>query len=176
MIDESKAFTPAGTKHRSGDFFYAQPKGADAALVLADGEVFWGRGAGVPGISVGEVCFNTSITGYQEILTDPSYAGQLICFTFPHIGNVGANSEDMETITPAARGFILREDITEPANWRAAEHLGAWLRSSGLIGVTGVDTRRLTRRIRDGGAPNGALVYNPDGKPDIEAAHAEAAA
>ena len=124
--------------------------------MLADGEVFWGKGAGAPGISVGEVCFNTSMTGYQEILTDPSYAGQLISFTFPHIGNVGVNPEDMETKTPAARGFILREEITEPANWRAARHLDDWLKSIWLTCVTGVDTRRLTHRIRDGGAPNGA--------------------
>jgi carbamoyl-phosphate synthase small subunit len=176
MNDKSKASTPAGSKDRSGDFFGAPPEGADAALVLADGEVFWGRGAGAPGISVGEVCFNTSMTGYQEILTDPSYAGQLISFTFPHIGNVGVNPEDMETKTPAARGFILREEITEPANWRAARHLDDWLKSIWLTCVTGVDTRRLTHRIRDGGAPNGALVYNPGGKLEIEAAQAEAVA
>lgn len=176
MSDESTASTPAGSRDRPGDFFDVRPEGADAALVLADGEAFWGRGAGAPGISVGEVCFNTSMTGYQEILTDPSYAGQLIAFTFPHIGNVGANPEDMETKTPAARGFILREDITGPANWRAAKHLDDWLKSMWLSGVTGVDTRRLTRRIRDGGAPNGALVFNPGGEPDIEAARAAAAA
>ena len=176
MNDKSKASTPAGSKDRSGDFFVARPEGADAALVLADGEVFWGRGAGAPGISVGEVCFNTSMTGYQEILTDPSYAGQLISFTFPHIGNVGVNPEDMETKTPAARGFILREGITDPANWRAARNLDDWLKSIWLTCVTGVDTRRLTHRIRDGGAPNGALVYNPGGELEIEAAQAEAVA
>ncbi len=176
MNDDSKASTPAGSKNRQGDFFCARPEGVNAALVLADGEVFWGRGAGVPGISVGEVCFNTSMTGYQEILTDPSYAGQLISFTCPHIGNVGANPEDMETKTPAARGFILREDITEPANWRAATHLDDWLKSIWLTGVTGVDTRRLSRRIRDGGAPCGALVYSPSGELNIEAAQEEAAA
>jgi len=176
MNDDSKAETPAGSEDRPGDFFDTRPEGADAALVLADGEVFWGRGAGAPGLSVGEVCFNTSMTGYQEILTDLSYAGQLITFTFPHIGNVGTNPEDLETKTPAARGCILRESITEPANWRSAKHLDDWLKSMWLTGVTGIDTRRLTRRIRDGGAPNGALVYNPKGAPDIEAAKSEAAA
>jgi len=139
----------------------ARPPGTDAALVLADGTVFWGRGAGAVGVAVGEVCFNTSITGYQEILTDPSYAGQMITFTFPHIGNVGTNPEDIETATPAARGCILRADITEPANWRAAQHLNAWLESHNLVAVSGVDTRRLARRIRDGGAPNGALIHLP---------------
>src|SRR5690606_12729098 len=110
-------------------------------------------GAGRPGRATGEICFNTSITGYQEILTDPSYAGQIITFTFPHIGNVGTNSEDVETTTPAARGCVLRTAITDPSNWRAAGHLDSWLQSNGLVAVTGVDTRRLTRRIRDGGAP-----------------------
>ncbi|HBC07199.1 MAG TPA: carbamoyl phosphate synthase small subunit [Rhodospirillaceae bacterium] len=147
----------------------AQPPNANAALVLASGEVFWGRGAGAPGASVGEVCFNTSITGYQEILTDPSYAGQVITFTFPHIGNVGANPEDMETVTPAARGAVMRVDITDPASWRAAQHLDAWLKSHGLTAVTGVDTRRLTRLIRDGGAPNGVVAYKDDGPLDIPA-------
>jgi len=175
MNDDTKAAAPAGSNDRPGDFFDARPVGANAAVVLADGEVFWGHGAGAPGISVGEICFNTSMTGYQEILTDPSYAGQLITFTFPHIGNVGANPDDMETKTPAARGFILREDITEPANWRAAKHLNDWLKSMWLTGVTGIDTRRLTRRIRDGGAPNGALVFHPGGNPDIDAAREEAA-
>ncbi len=116
---------------------------------------FGGRGLGAPGISVGEVCFNTSMTGYQEILTDPSYAGQIITFTFPHIGNVGANPEDIETATPAARGLVLRADITEPSNWRARQHFDAWLKARDLVGIAGIDTRRLTRRIRDGGAPNG---------------------
>lgn len=147
-----------------------RPPHANAAIVLHDGDVYWGTGAGAPGIAVGEVCFNTSITGYQEILTDPSYAGQIITFTFPHIGNVGTNPEDIETVTPAARGCILGAGITEPSNWRAAKHLDEWLRSFGLSALTGIDTRRLTRRIRDGGAPNGTLVYAPDGDIDIEAA------
>ncbi|MEQ9557281.1 MAG: glutamine-hydrolyzing carbamoyl-phosphate synthase small subunit [Rhodospirillales bacterium] len=159
----SEAIKPATTT------VAAQPPNANAALVLASGEVFWGRGAGAPGASVGEVCFNTSLTGYQEILTDPSYAGQVITFTFPHIGNVGANPEDMETITPAARGAVMRVDITDPASWRAAQHLDAWLKSHGLTAVTGVDTRRLTRLIRDGGAPNGVVAYKDDGPLDIPA-------
>ncbi len=153
-----------------------RPPGADAALILDDGEVFWGRGAGAAGHSVGEVCFNTSMTGYQEILTDPSYAGQIITFTFPHIGNVGTNAEDIETLTPASRGCVLTASITEPSNWRAARHLDAWLKSHGLPAVTGVDTRRLTRRIRDGGAPNGVVVYAPDGEIDLQALLAEACA
>ena len=148
----------------------AIPDWANAALVLADGEIFWGRGAGAEGTSVGEVCFNTSLTGYQEILTDPSYAGQIITFTFPHIGNVGTTPEDMETITPAARGCVLREDITEPSNWRSAKHLDDWLKSMNLIAVTGVDTRRLTRRIRDGGAASASIIYASDGALDIDLA------
>ena len=175
MNYESKASSPARLNYLPGHFFDPRPAGIDAALVLADGEVFWGRGTGAPGISVGEVCLNTSMTGYQEILTDPSYAGQLICFTFPHIGNVGTNPEDIETRNPAARGLILREEITESANWRAAQRLDIWLRSIGLTGLTGVDTRRLTHRIRNGGAPNAALIYNPNGNPDIKAAQTEAA-
>ncbi|MBL8644033.1 MAG: glutamine-hydrolyzing carbamoyl-phosphate synthase small subunit [Rhodospirillaceae bacterium] len=154
----------------------AQPKGATAVLVLDDGSVFWGRGIGAAGKNVGEVVFNTSITGYQEVLTDPSYAGQIITFTFPHIGNVGANPEDLESTTPAARGLIIRDDITEPSNYRAKQHLDTWLKSFGLIGLAGLDTRRLTRRIRDKGAPNGVIVHNPDGIFDLDALLAEAKA
>jgi len=139
----------------------ARPPGCDAAVVLEDGSVFWGHGAGVQGVALGEVCFNTSLTGYQEILTDPSYAGQIITFTFPHIGNVGANADDAETVTPAVRGCILRADITEPSSWRAREHLDGWLKKNNLVAVTGIDTRRLTRRIRDGGAPKGTLIHLP---------------
>ncbi len=116
------------------------------------------------------------MTGYQEILTDPSYAGQIITFTFPHIGNVGANHEDIETAAPAARGLILRCDITEPSNWRAAQHLDAWLKSSGMIGIAGLDTRSLTRRIRDAGAPHGTIGHAPDGSLDIDALKQEAGA
>lgn len=147
----------------------AVPPGVTAALVLADGTVFWGQGLGAAGETVGEVCFNTSITGYQEIMTDPSYAGQIVNFTFPHIGNVGANPEDVETITPAARGCVLRAEVTGPSNWRAAQPFDGWLKSQNLIGIAGVDTRRVTRRIRELGAPTGALAHAPDGKLDIAA-------
>jgi carbamoyl-phosphate synthase small subunit len=153
-----------------------RPPGATAALVLADGSIFWGRGVGAAGVAVGEVCFNTSMTGYQEIMTDPSYAGQIISFTFPHIGNVGANAEDIETVTPAARGLVLRADITQPSSWRAAQPFDAWLKSHGLAGIAGIDTRRLTRRIRDLGAPNGTLCHAPDGKLDVAALAAQARA
>jgi carbamoyl-phosphate synthase small subunit len=146
----------AATQDRS------QPDWATGALVLSDGTVFWGRGIGATGAAVGEVCFNTSLTGYQEILTDPSYAGQIITFTFPHIGNVGANDEDIETVTPAARGCVLRADVTDPSNWRAVQHLDAWLKSMDMVGITGIDTRRLTRHIRDAGAPNGAIAHQPE--------------
>ena len=139
------------------------PVGATGVLLMADGTFVWGRGIGATGQAVGEICFNTAVTGYQEILTDPSYAGQIINFTFPHIGNVGTNPEDHETATPAARGLILRADITHPSNWRAAQHLNAWLEKHNLIGITGIDTRRLTRLIRDLGAPNGAICNMPDG-------------
>ncbi|HSO42904.1 MAG TPA: glutamine-hydrolyzing carbamoyl-phosphate synthase small subunit, partial [Rhodospirillales bacterium] len=138
------------------------PAGCNAALVLEDGAIFWGQGIGTQGVAIGEICFNTAITGYQEIMTDPSYAGEIITFTFPHIGNVGVNAEDVESTTPAVRGCVLRAPITEPANWRAAGHLGDWLKSYDLVGITGVDTRRLTRRVRDGGAPKGALIHAPD--------------
>ena len=143
--------------------------------MLADGTVFWGKGLGAAGSAVGEVCFNTSLTGYQEILTDPSYAGQIITFTFPHIGNVGTNAEDIETVTPAARGLVLRADITEPSNFRATRHLDAWLKSYDLVGISGIDTRALTRRIRDLGAPNGTIRHAPDGKFDLPALRAKAA-
>ena len=172
MTDVKSPVIPAGTEFRGDGFSRA----ADAALVLASGEVFWGRGAGATGQAVGEVCFNTSITGYQEILTDPSYAGQIITFTFPHIGNVGANSEDLETTTPAARGCVLRADITDPASWRSAGHLDAWLKSMNLVAVTGIDTRRLTRLIRDSGAPTGVIVRGAEGEAlDIDAALTKAA-
>jgi carbamoyl-phosphate synthase small subunit len=144
-----------------------RPPDCNAVIVLADGAVFWGRGVGASGTAVGEICFNTAITGYQEILTDPSYAGQIITFTAPHIGNVGTNPEDIETATPAVRGLVLRSPITEPANYRATQSLDGWLKSHGLIGVAGVDTRRLTRRIRDFGPPNGTIAHDPTGRIDI---------
>ncbi len=146
-----------------------QPKNATGVIVLADGTLIWGRGFGSPVSKVGEICFNTAMSGYQEILTDPSYAGQIITFTFPHIGNVGTNEQDIETINPAARGLITREDITNPSNWRSAQHLDAWLKRHNLPGISGVDTRALTRRIRDAGAPNGVIAYNPEGVFDIPA-------
>jgi carbamoyl-phosphate synthase small subunit len=153
-----------------------RPPDCNAALVLADGTVFWGRGIGAAGQAVGEVCFNTAITGYQEILTDPSYAGQIINFTFPHIGNVGANREDIEAATPAARGLVVRGTPTEPSNYRAEQSLDAWLKSHGIVGLCGVDTRRLTRLIRDRGAPNGVIAFAPDGRLDIAAMREEAQA
>ncbi|MET4807568.1 carbamoyl-phosphate synthase small subunit [Limibacillus sp. MBR-115] len=152
------------------------PEGCTAVLVLADGNVFWGQGIGAQGETVGEVCFNTSMTGYQEILTDPSYAGQIITFTFPHIGNVGANLEDLETTTPSARGLILRADITDPSNWRSVQHLDTWLKSNGLTGIAGLDTRAMTRHIRDSGAPHGCIAHSLEGRFDIEALRAKAKA
>ena len=158
----------------------AVPEGATACLVLGDGTVLWGRGFGAHTAgrgtgAVGEVCFNTGMTGYQETLTDPSYAGQIITFTFPHIGNVGANPEDIEATTPAARGLVVKQDLTEPSSWRATRHLDAWLKSHGVPGIGGIDTRALTARIRDGGAPNGVLCFPADGRFDLAALRAEAA-
>ena len=144
------------------------PQGATACLVLGDGAVFWGRGFGAHTTSEpAEVCFNTGMTGYQETLTDPSYAGQIITFTFPHIGNVGTNADDIEATGIAARGLVVKQDITEPSNWRAAQKLDAWLRAQGIAGLSGVDTRALTARIRDGGAPNGILCHPADGRFDL---------
>jgi carbamoyl-phosphate synthase small subunit len=153
-----------------------RPPDCNAALVLADGTVFWGRGLGAIGTGVGEVCFNTAVTGYQEILTDPSYGGQIITFTFPHIGNVGANGEDIEATTAAARGLVLRASITEAANHRATQSLDSWLRSHGLIGIAGVDTRRLTSRIRDLGPPTAVIAHVPDGRLEIPSLQARARA
>lgn len=151
-----------------------------ARLVLDDGSVIEGQGLGAVGRAVGEVCFNTAMTGYQEILTDPSYAGQIITFTFPHIGNVGTNGEDSETSNLAARsgvrGCVLRATITEPSNWRAAGHLDQWLKSRGIIGIAGVDTRALTARIREKGMPNGVIAHEPSGIFDLDTLKAEAAA
>jgi carbamoyl-phosphate synthase small subunit len=155
----------------------APPDGATACLVLADGTVFWGSGFGqhTQG-EPAEVCFNTGMTGYQETLTDPSYAGQIIVFTFPHIGNVGANAEDVEASGIAARGLVMQQDITAPSNWRAAQRLDAWLLAQGVAGLAGIDTRALTARIRDGGAPNGLLAFPADGRFDLPALIARAAA
>ncbi len=152
------------------------PAGATAALALADGHVVWGRGFGahtgtaqVGAARVGEVCFSTGMTGYQETLTDPSFAGQIITFTFPHIGNVGVNPQDIEAMTIAARGLVVNQDLTEPSNWRATQSLDAWLKSQGVAGIAGVDTRALTRRIRDSGAPTGVLSHPADGRFDLPA-------
>ena len=151
-----------------------------AVLVLADGTVLEGHGLGATGHAVGEVCFNTAMTGYEEILTDPSYAGQIITFTFPHIGNVGTNEEDIETVnlaaTPGARGAILRTSITAPSNYRATRHLDAWLKSRGIVGLCGLDTRALTSLIREKGMPNAVIAHAPDGKFDLPALKAEARA
>jgi carbamoyl-phosphate synthase small subunit len=150
-----------------------------ALLVLADGTIIEGFGVGAEGEATAEVCFNTAMTGYQEILTDPSYAGQIITFTFPHIGNVGVNDEDIETVNMAssngARGVVLKADITEPANWRASRHLDQWLKARGIVGIAGVDTRALTTLIREKGMPNAVIAHHPDGVFDIPALKAAAA-
>ena len=152
------------------------PLGATGVLVLADGSLIWGRGFGAEGEAVGEVCFNTALTGYQEVMTDPSYAGQIITFTFPHIGNVGANPEDIEAINPHALGCIVREDVTAPSNFRSTQRFDAWLRNNGRIGLAGVDTRALTRAIRIGGAPNGVIAHSASGEFDVDALIAKARA
>lgn len=146
----------------------SQPAGATGVLVLADGTILWGIGYGAAGAGVGEICFNTAMTGYQEILTDPSYAGQIITFTFPHIGNVGANPEDMERDKRAAIGCITRELPTAPSSFRSVQTLPDWMKAQGLIGLAGIDTRALTRRIRDGGAPTGVVAHSPEGQFDID--------
>ncbi|MDH7801483.1 MULTISPECIES: glutamine-hydrolyzing carbamoyl-phosphate synthase small subunit [unclassified Rhizobium] len=151
-----------------------------AMLVLADGTVIEGTGIGATGKVQAEVCFNTALTGYEEILTDPSYLGQIVTFTFPHIGNVGTNEEDIEDLTPAARrgavGVIFKADITDPSNFRAAKHLDAWLKARGVIGLCGIDTRALTAWIRENGAPNAVIAHDPNGVFDIEALKVEAKA
>lgn len=147
----------------------SSPAKPTACLVLADGTIFYGAGFGAPGQTEAELCFNTAMTGYQEIMTDPSYAGQIVTFTFPHIGNVGVNADDDETADPVADGMVVKWDPTDPSNWRATEHLGEWLKRRGRIGVGGVDTRRLTRAIRQQGAPHVAMAFDPDGNFDIEA-------
>ena len=157
-------------KQDDSGWIEAKPTGL---LVLADGTVLEGQGLGAPGHAVGEVCFNTAMTGYEEILTDPSYAGQIITFTFPHIGNVGTNEEDIETINMAAatgaRGVILRTDITQPSNFRATRHLDQWLKARGVIGLCGIDTRALTALIREKGMPNATIAHEPGGKFDLDA-------
>ncbi len=146
---------------------FAAPAGATGCLVLASGDVLWGRGFGAEGQAVGEVCFHTAMTGYQEIMTDPSFAGQIITFTFPHIGNVGANADDVEADNPHALGMIVREDVTAPSNFRSAERLDDWMKRHARIGLSGIDTRALTKRIRAGGAPNGVVAHAADGQFDV---------
>ncbi len=149
-----------------------------ALLVLADGTVLEGSGFGATGHAVGEVCFNTAMTGYEEILTDPSYAGQIITFTFPHIGNVGTNEDDIETVnlaaTPGARGVVLHSAITAPSSYRATRHLDQWLKSRGIIGLAGIDTRALTAFIREKGMPNAVIAHEPSGSFDLTALAREA--
>ena len=147
-----------------------------ACLALADGSLFWGHGFGAEGTTTGELCFNTAMTGYQEIMTDPSYAHQVVTFTFPHIGNTGTNAHDDETADPVARAMVVKWSVTEPANWRATQHLSAWLARRGRIGISGIDTRRLTRKIRDQGMPHCAIAHAPDGAIDAQALIAEARA
>ncbi len=158
------------TENASGG--WTEPR-ATAVLVLQDGTVLEGFGIGATGEATGEVCFNTAMTGYQEILTDPSYAGQIITFTFPHIGNVGTNDEDTESVNAASssgvRGAILAAPVTDPSNWRASRHLDAWLKARGIIGLTGIDTRALTALIREQGMPNAVIAHDPDGRFDFEA-------
>ncbi|SUZ31460.1 Carbamoyl-phosphate synthase small chain [Roseibaca ekhonensis] len=154
----------------------AQPLKPTACLALADGTIFYGHGFGATGETVAELCFNTAMTGYQEIMTDPSYAGQIVTFTFPHIGNTGVTAEDDETADPVAAGMVVKWDPTSPSNWRAQENLVAWLERRGRICMGGVDTRRLTRAIRLQGAPHVALAHNPDGVFDLEALVAKARA
>ncbi len=139
-----------------------RPSHATAALILADGSVFWGRGIGAEGAAGGEICFNTSMTGYQEIMTDPSYAGQIVTFTFPHIGNVGTNPDDDEAAKPFARGLVLRADITAPSNYRSGGHFNDWLKDRGLAGICGLDTRALTHHIREHGAQNAVICHGKD--------------
>ncbi|WP_298680378.1 glutamine-hydrolyzing carbamoyl-phosphate synthase small subunit [uncultured Lentibacter sp.] len=147
----------------------ATPSHPTACLALADGTVFYGHGFGATGQCVAELCFNTAMTGYQEIMTDPSYAGQIVTFTFPHIGNTGVNTEDNETADPVAEGMVVKWDPTSPSNWRATEDLSNWLAARGRIAIGGVDTRRLTRAIRQQGAPHAALAHDPSGNFDTSA-------
>jgi carbamoyl-phosphate synthase small subunit len=158
---------------------WSEPR-ATAVLVLQDGTVLEGFGIGAVGEATGEVCFNTAMTGYEEILTDPSYAGQIITFTFPHIGNVGTNEEDIESVNAASssgvRGVVLAAAVTDPSNWRASRHFDAWLKARGIVGLTGVDTRALTALIRERGMPNAIIAHDPTGTFDLEALKTRAAA
>ena len=150
------------------------PEGVTAVLVLNDGNVFFGYGLGAETTTIAEICFNTSITGYQEIMTDPSYAGQSITFTFPHIGNVGTNEEDFENIKPVARGAILRADISEPSNWRNMQDFDSWLKKYDIPAISGIDTRHVTANIRDNGAPHGVICHDKSGDFDLEKLYEQA--
>ncbi len=166
-----------GTSPDASAGSWLEPK-PTALLVLADGTVLEGFGLGATGTAVGEVCFNTAMTGYEEILTDPSYAGQIITFTFPHIGNVGTNEEDIESVNMAARpgacGVILHSGITSPSNYRATKHLNDWLKARGIIGLAGIDTRALTVLIREKGMPNAVIAHDAQGKFDLDKLKQEA--
>jgi carbamoyl-phosphate synthase small subunit len=169
-LDDMPGFSAAPAPSPASIPMTLPPDSATAALVLADGSVFWGRGFGAHTVSSpSEVCFSTGMTGYQETLTDPSFAGQIITFTFPHIGNVGTNVEDMEARGMAAAGLVVKQDVTEPSNWRSTQTLQSWLRAQGKPGISGIDTRALTLRIRDGGAPSGIIAYPADGAFDVPA-------
>lgn len=154
---------------------HAQPSGATGVLVLGDGTVIWGKGFGATGSAVGEVCFNTAMTGYQEVMTDPSYDSQIVTFTFPHIGNVGANEEDHESRGLGAVGCVVRQEVTPHSNFRAQNEFVEWMKDHGKIGLSGVDTRALTRRIRMAGAPNAVIAHSPRGEFDLKALKAQAA-
>jgi carbamoyl-phosphate synthase small subunit len=175
MLQDNHAKGPAPGSSAGG---WTEPR-STAVLVLQDGTVLEGFGVGAVGEATGEVCFNTAMTGYEEILTDPSYAGQIITFTFPHIGNVGANEEDIESVNAASssgvRGVVLAAAITDPSNWRATRNLDAWLKARGIVGVTGIDTRALTALIRDKGMPNAVIAHDPNGLFDLEALKTRAA-
>jgi len=145
-----------------------QPKGATGVVVFADGRTIWGQGFGAEGEAVGELCFNTAMTGYQEVMTDPSYAKQVIAFTFPHIGNVGANDEDIEAAEAHALGCLVRDKVTAPSNYRAGQDFADWMRKWGRIGIAGVDTRALTKLVREEGPPNIAIAHNEGGQFDLE--------
>jgi carbamoyl-phosphate synthase small subunit len=141
------------------------PQGATGVLILASGEMLWGKGFGAQGAGVGEVCFNTAMTGYQEVMTDPSYAKQIVNFTFPHIGNVGSNIEDMEATNAHAIGCVTRQDVTDPSNFRSTQHFDAWMKANNRIGLSGIDTRALTRLIRLRGAPNAVIAHFDPAEP-----------
>jgi len=167
-----RAISDVRSRHMTASTAPWGPELLTAMLVLADGTVIRGRGLGAIGSAVGEVCFNTALTGYQEILTDPSYASQIVTFTFPHIGNIGVNDEDIEDLNPAARagavGAVFKADVTNPSNYRAAEHLDRWLKRRGIVAISGIDTRALTAWIRVNGMPNGVIAHAPDGRFDVD--------